>query len=81
MARILVSLFLSALLFLAKKHQGPGIKDYPSGVQGFGREILWGVRAHCAHERLHFSPWLTVKSSPDGTGNCVAVSENAQREM
>lgn len=66
-----------------KKHWGPGRKkkDYPSRVQGSGVEILRGGRARCEPQRLHFSPGLAVKSSPDGTGNCVAVSETAQREM
>lgn len=65
----------------AKKHRVRGIKDYPSRVQGFDGEILRGGRVLCEPQRLHFSPWLAVKSLPDGTGNCVAVRENAQREM
>lgn len=36
-ARILVSLFLEcSILSQAKKHGVPGIKDFPSRVQGFG---------------------------------------------
>lgn len=80
MARILVSLSLKcSIVSQSKKRWGPGIKDFPSRVQGFGGEILWGGRARCEPQRLHFSPGSQSKARQTEQ-EIVSLSVKTRRE-